>query len=54
MQRERLQGILGLSDGDISRLCDCGLILLRREISALKPKIDSEKIAWNYREVFDA
>jgi len=53
MHRERLQELLELSDGDISRLCDRGLILPRRKMPAQKPKIDYEKLARNYRETMD-
>lgn len=53
MDRERVQELLALSDDDISRLCDCGLILPRREMPSQKPKIDYEKLARSYRETMD-
>jgi hypothetical protein len=53
MHRERLQEFLGLSEGDTSRLSDCGLIIPRREMPSQKPKIDYEKLARSYRETMD-
>jgi hypothetical protein len=53
MHRERLQEILGLSDGDVSRLYDCGLILPRPEKASRSPKIDYERLAHSYREIME-
>ena len=53
MHRERLRELLGLSDGDISRLCDCGLIIPHREKSPRKPKIDYSGLACSYREIMN-
>ena len=51
MHRERLQEILGLSEDDISRLSDCGLILPAPEKPSERPKIDYPRIAHTYREI---
>ena len=53
MHRERLRGLLGLSDGDISRLCDCGLIIPHPEKSPQTPKIDYSGLACSYREIMN-
>ena len=53
MHSEHVQEILGLSDGDISRLCDCGLIIPRPEKSPRKPKIDYSGLACSYREIMN-
>jgi len=52
MHRERLRGLLGLSDGDISAM------RLRpdhpsREKSPRKPKIDYSGLACSYREIMN-
>ena len=53
MHRERLQEALGLSESDISRLCDCGLIPPQCKNPSPKPKIDYDKLAASYREIMD-
>jgi ParB-like chromosome segregation protein Spo0J len=53
MHREQVQEILGLSDGDISRLCDRGLILPRPEKPPRRPRIDYERLAHSYREIME-
>jgi hypothetical protein len=45
MHRERLPELLGLSGGDISRLCDCGLILPQPEKPPWKVEIDNPWLA---------
>ena len=42
MHREGLQELLWLSDADISRLCDSGLIVPHQENTPRKPRSDRE------------
>lgn len=51
MHRERLQEILGLSEDDMSRLSDCGLILSPPEKPSERPKINYPRIAHSYRKI---
>ncbi len=53
MHRERLEELLGLSDGDISRLYDCGLILSRPEKPPHMPRIDYQELARSYRKIME-
>lgn len=45
MHQERLQELLGLSDVDISRLFDSGLIVPHPEKTLRKPRSDREMLA---------
>ncbi len=51
MQQERLAEMLGVSESEINRLCECGLILPRPEPPTPTPKIDYEELATSYQSL---